>query len=204
MNIHMTSLVKKSIAAGIFIGLSAYLSLLINNKYLSALAFSFGLLFISLLHLNLFTGKVGFFKDKKDIYVLIIMLINNIIGIWFISSMLHLTSNANIVFEKCIELTQTKLQENILIYFTESMLCGMLMFLAVVSFDIYKHYMCIMLPVFVFIICGFEHSIANSFYYIFSYNFLNSIPYILVNIIGNSIGSLFLKYTLIDKKEEEQ
>lgn len=192
MNINLTNLIKKSLVAGMFIGLSGYLSLLINNQYLSALTFSFGLFFISLLQMNLFTGKVGF-ANKNDIFILIIMLINNIIGVWFIGGILRLTSNASIVFEKCIELTQIKLQENIFIHFTESIMCGMLMFLAVVSFNIYKHYICIMLPVFVFIICGFEHSITNSFYYIFSNNFLNSMPYLFINIIGNTVGSLFFK-----------
>lgn len=39
MNIKTNYLIKSSIAAGIFIGLSAYLSLLINNQYISALVF---------------------------------------------------------------------------------------------------------------------------------------------------------------------
>lgn len=204
MNIKTNYLIKSSIAAGIFIGLSAYLSLLINNQYISALAFSFGLLFISLLRMNLFTGKVGFATNLNDTITLLEMLIWNIIGIYFISIILRLTTNANIVFEKCVELSQLKLSENIFSYFTESILCGMLMFLAVMSFSIYKHYICIVLPVFVFITCGFEHSIANSFYYIFSNNFLNSMPYLFINIIGNAIGSLLLKYLLFNKDERKK
>ena len=82
MNIKTNYLIKSSIAAGIFIGLSAYLSLLINNQYISALVFSFGLLFISLLRMNLFTGKVGFATNLNDIIILLEMLIWNIMGIY--------------------------------------------------------------------------------------------------------------------------
>ncbi len=204
MDFKITNFTKYSILSGILIGISAYLSVLIGNQYLSAFAFSFGLLFICLLHINLFTGTIGFINNKNDVIYALLILINNILGIYIISTILHLTSNANFVFEKCNTLSQIKLQENMFIHFFESLLCGMLMFLAVLSFDIYKHYICAVFPIFVFVVCGFEHCIANSFYYIFSYNFIKSLPYLIINILGNTAGSLFIRYFLINLKKEDK
>ena len=53
----------------------------------------------------------------------------------------------------------------------------------------------IVLGVLVFILSGFEHCIADIFYLSASMSFdLKSILYILIAIIGNSIGSLLIRF----------
>ena len=53
--------VKKSILAGILIGLGV----IINLQASTPLVVSFGLITIIYMQLNLYTGKIGFFKSWK-------------------------------------------------------------------------------------------------------------------------------------------
>ena len=78
-------------------------------------------------------------------------------------------------------------------------LCGILMYIAVNNYkkinnDIGK-YSCIFMCVMVFILCGFEHSVANM-YYISVANLLSlkSLLYILIMILGNSVGSILIAF----------
>ena len=58
-------------------------------------------------------------------------------------------------------------------------------------FNKYKSLLVVVLPVFVFVMCGFEHCIANVFYLSVS-KIVNckAIGFIIICIIGNTIGSL--------------
>lgn len=55
--------VKKSTLAGILIGLGVIINLQSSVPALGALLFSFGLLTIINMQLNLFTGKIGFYSN---------------------------------------------------------------------------------------------------------------------------------------------
>lgn len=52
--------IKKSILAGILIGLGVIINLQSANPIIEALLFSFGLLTIINMQLNLYTGKIGY------------------------------------------------------------------------------------------------------------------------------------------------
>lgn len=56
----MNIIIKKSILAGILIGLGVIINLQSENPIIGALLFSFGLLTIIRMQLNLYTGKIGF------------------------------------------------------------------------------------------------------------------------------------------------
>lgn len=56
----MNITIKKSILAGILIGLGVIINLQSENPIIGALLFSFGLLTIIRMQLNLYTGKIGF------------------------------------------------------------------------------------------------------------------------------------------------
>lgn len=57
--------VKKSILAGILIGLGVIINLQASTPLVGATLFSFGLITIIYMQLNLYTGKIGFFKSWK-------------------------------------------------------------------------------------------------------------------------------------------
>jgi formate/nitrite transporter FocA (FNT family) len=78
-----------------------------------------------------------------------------------------------------------------------SAFCGMLVYIAVEGFKVIEHhigkYLVLILAIAGFIICGFEHSIANMFYYFLAGNFsVEAFISILLIVIGNSIGGLFI------------
>jgi len=56
----MSNIIKKSILAGILIGLGVIINLQSENPIIGALLFSFGLLTIIQMQLYLYTGKIGF------------------------------------------------------------------------------------------------------------------------------------------------
>lgn len=70
-------LIRKSILAGIMIGISSTVYLSVNNKIIGALLFSIGLFMICSFKMYLFTGKVGymiitkfyFFKVKTRTFI---------------------------------------------------------------------------------------------------------------------------------------
>ena len=203
MKINKGVLAISSFCAGIIIGLSTYISLLADNKYIAGIILTFGILFTNLLRLDLFTCNIGFYKNKKEIPYLLLFLIFNIIGVFFISSILKLTIDFDIIYEKCLQLTKTKLETSLFIHYSEAMLYGMMLFISIVTFRIYNSYICILLPITICAITGFEHSITDSFYYIFSGNFLKALNTLIITILGNITGALFLKYMLVYNKKEE-
>ena len=73
--------IKKSILAGILIGLGVLINSQSECHALGALLFSFGLLTIIQMQLYLYTGKIGYFSEIHEIKFLLTVLIFNCIGI---------------------------------------------------------------------------------------------------------------------------
>ncbi len=77
-----------------------------------------------------------------------------------------------------------------------SFFCGILMYLAVNTYkevkDIGK-YLAVFLGVIVFILCGFEHCIANMYYFSVSSTWsLNTLLYLIVMVLGNCLGGILI------------
>ena len=74
---------KKSLLAGILIGLGVIINLQASNPTLGALLFSFGLLTIIEMQLFLYTGKIGFVTTNSQITIstVILILVFNCLGI---------------------------------------------------------------------------------------------------------------------------
>ena len=182
--------ILKALLAGILIGFGAYIyvSLFYDNRFLGACLFSLGLISIFHLQADLYTGKIGQFPRLK-IKSLGLMLLFNFIGI----SLLAVTIlGNNQLVEKCMEIASKKTSISIPTALIMAILCGMIIQLAV---DIKKEgpiatIMCIML----FILCGFEHCVANIFYFIGSSVFKwEYILYTAIYIIGNSCGGILMR-----------
>ena len=75
----------------------------------------------------------------------------------------------------------------------------MIMYIAVNNYkkeeDVIGKYMTIFMGVMAFILCGFEHCVANMFYFsiagVFSFKVL---LYLLVMVLGNSLGSIIIAF----------
>lgn len=188
----------KSIFAGIMIGIAGTVYLRVDNNLFGAFLFSIGLLVICMYGMNLFTGKVGYVLINKFnyIYELLITIVGNFIGTFLVARLVLLTRFKS-VSDKAIDLVNLKLNDNLLSIFILSILCGILMYIAVNNYKKINNeigkYSCIFMCVMVFILSGFEHSIANM-YYISVANLLSfkSLLYIFIMLLGNSVGSILI------------
>ena len=192
--------IHEKISAGILIGIGGIAYLAIENKIVGSFIFSFGLLTICMYSFNLYTGKVGYVLVNKISYLLelLISLIGNFLGTFTVGNLMRLTRFENYI-TTATNIVNTKLSDNILSIFILAVMCGMIMYIAVNNYkkenDVIGKYMTIFMGVMAFILCGFEHCVANMFYFsisgIFSFKVL---LYLLVMILGNSIGSLIIAF----------
>lgn len=181
----------------IAIGGTVFLS--IENKVIGASLFSIGLFGVLIYNLNLYTGKIGYLITNfnlKYIKELIITLIGNFIGACSVGFILRYTRIYDKICEKSLILANAKLNDNILSIFILSVFCGLLMYYAVNGFKKqtdFGKYLVVYLGVAVFILCGFEHCIANMYYFsvadIWS---LKTLGYTSIMVLGNSLGSFII------------
>jgi len=223
---HIKTLLK-GVLAGIAISFGGFLCIRTNamaaNTILGSFLFSFGLILICNFGFNLYTGKVCYLFDNKEkpllnrILDLLIMLGGNLIGTLFFANVVKLVmaDNAtnNKVMETLINSVNSKINYEWYQMIGLSFFCGMLVYIAVEGFkkidNMFGKYVVLMLAIGGFIVSGFEHSIANMFYYFLSGSYsLIAFWSLLLCVIGNSIGGLFIplinKIINYKKKTEEK
>lgn len=189
----------KSVLAGIMIGIGGTIYLSIDNKVVGASLFGIGLFMIVIYGFNLYTGKIGYLVDNfnfKYIKMLVITLIGNFIGTFFVGYILKFTRIYSLIHDKAKLLVNVKLDDSLISILILAFFCGILMYLAVNTYkenkDISK-YLGVFLGVIVFILCGFEHCIANMYYFsVANIWSLNTLLYLLIMILGNSLGGMLV------------
>lgn len=179
----------KAILSGILIGIGGTIYLSVENKIVGSILFSIGLLSICYLKLPLYTGKIGYLiKKETSIYDLSYILIGNILGALNTGSIIGY-SKPNI-YELSLILINNKHQINYSNNLINSIFCGILMYIAVNTFKENKSIIGILFAVPVFILSGFEHSIAYCFYAGAARNI--DLLFLSVTIIGNSLGGFLI------------
>lgn len=188
----------KGIYAGIMIGIGGTVYLSISNSIIGAIFFSVGLLTICIYKMNLYTGMIGYIIENKLNYIvtLLLTLIGNFIGT-MITSLLVLNTRIANISVRAKEISAIKINDNYLSIFILSIFCGMLMYIAVNTFkkgkDSIVRYLAIFICVIVFILSGFEHCIANMYYISLAKLWsLKAVLSMLIMILGNSVGSIFI------------
>ena len=171
----------------------------LDNKIIGAGLFSIGLFFIVSRGFNLYTGKVGYIFDNKPKYLIevLITVIGNFIGTFIIGNLLKFTRIYSAINEKAISMSNIKINDSIPSILVLSILCGMLMFLAVDNYknakDSIGQNISVFIAVIVFILCSFEHSIANMYYFSVASTWsIKMILYLLLMILGNGIGGVII------------
>ena len=87
-------------------------------------------------------------------------------------------------------LVSGKLDKGIGSVFLLSVFCGVMMYLAIDNYNKNKNVVFIMFPVMIFILSGFEHSIANMFYFHLAGAYGGkALLYLLVMAVGNGVGA---------------
>lgn len=200
----LSSLIISGFLAGVIIGLAGYCFLLLStiSKVLGALVFPIGLWLICKLNLDLYTGKIGYFKETY-IWTLIIMLVSNLLGAFLFGLLIHWLNPS--IGETALNLLNSKNLtdwEYIIRCFVNGFFCGALVYLAVYSYKTGTSeagkFLGVYLPIFVFVLCGFEHCVADMFYVgaALTYNPLCAFSVIILPIISNSLGAILTRISV--------
>ena len=184
------------VLAGAMISFGAAVLLSCDNRYLGAFLFSVALLSICFFGFNLYTGKVGFLigsHQKAALQELFCGLLGNaaatlLFGLLLAYALPQLRETALAACEK--RMTQLPLQTLVRAFF-----CGVLMYVAVWVYREKKTPLGILFCIPVFILSGYEHSIADMAYFSIAGLFRpQSLAFLLLVVLGNSIGGLFIPF----------
>lgn len=185
---------RESLCAGILITIGGTVFLSCENKTAGAVLFSVALLCICYKSYYLFTGKIGYIVEqhtKQDFLNLDVGLFGNLAATFFLGMLLRTVLPS--IGEKAAEMCSTKLAQFPLYTFIRGFFCGILMYLAVSIYKEKNSVLGILFCVPVFILCGFEHSIADMFYLgasgIFS---VKIILFTALVVAGNTFGAIVL------------
>lgn len=188
----MLKLIIDGIKAGIMIAIGGSVFLACENRYIGAILFSVALLSICLKGYSLFTGKVGYLPEnhsREAVKILLCGLLGNIVSTVLLGFAVSFANPA--LGEAAKVICEAKLSQEALQTFIRAFFCGVLMYMAVSTYREKGTLAGIFFCVPVFILSGFEHSIANMFYFGASGIInLDSAIYLAIVVIGNSVGGM--------------
>lgn len=188
-----------AIMAGIMISIGGTVFLASESKLCGAVFFSLGLTVILFNGFSLFTGKTAYIFENKPSYLLQLLLIwvGNVIGTAVMGVLVGFSKPdlATKAYDICTKkLTQSPLQTIVL-----SVFCAILVYIAVDYFrnnkekNIIPAIILVFTCIPVFILSGFEHSVADMFYFSLaccSSALYEGVVYILLVSFGNLLGAV--------------
>ena len=185
-----------SIGAGIYVSIAGSAFFGSDNRFVGAALFCVALVAICYQGLYLFTGKIGYLADthdKQSVVDVALTLVGNGLGTLACGLAVGYIKPGyrNIAWEMC----ESKLALSMGQAFAAAIFCGILMYTAVEVFKVGKSPLGIFFCVPAFIIAGFEHSIANMFYFASARMFTGEvIVFLVVVILGKSVGGMLLPW----------
>lgn len=189
-----------SIVAGGLIAIGAIVNLQIGGV-IGAILFSFGLLMIVMQGLELFTGKVGYALDGGVRWQkLAVILLGNAYGVIITAGVLSFTPLGITLAPAATAIIASRISAGLLANVILGIGCGVCVYLAVDNWANTHDWMSVMLPVGVFIICGFGHCIADMFYAVLGNAGLEGWLTVLATGIGNVLGSWIIP--IVNKQKD--
>ena len=181
----------KELLAGILIGIGGITYLRTGDPLVSPFLFSVGLIAVVLTGSPLYTGRIGDFPLEKTglarhIADYALMLLFNLLG----AVLTGLAASELFGFAGMS--MEAKLAQSPLKALALGFGCGMMMYLAVSGYKKTGKLILLSLPVATFIFCGFDHCIADAFYFAAAHT-LPAWYYFPMVILGNTLGALFFK-----------
>ena len=188
----------RAFATGIAIAIGGIVYLSCENRYLGAFLFGTGLFVILSFGFNLFTGRVGYAVENKPSYI------SSLLGIWLgnfagtaLSAFLVLNTRICCIADKASDMCDTKLADSPLSIFILAAFCGLLMFIAADGYKTITNsagkILAVFLPVVVFILSGFEHCVANMFYFTLAKAWsVKAFVWLMIMTLGNSVGGILI------------
>lgn len=197
-----------ALVSGMVIGIGGASSLLSANlfgtagKLIGACMFSLGIYTIVVFEMRLFTGMIADIPTLgvKNSWQLAVCFLCNAIGVAITSVFVYYSYIGETVVAQASNLMSAKLNANGWWFsgFCSSVLCGALISISVKANKYapakkVSSTVGVLFPIIVFAFCGFDHSVANMmyFYYLGEISW-RVVGYILLSILGNIIGGVFL------------
>ena len=188
-----------AILAGLCIALGGTVYLTLENKIVGAFLFTLGLFTICTFGFNLFTGKVCYVFERDFDYLVDVGVIwlGNLAGTLLSGCALLSTRIGPALAEKAAAVCATKLGDGLLSIFILAVFCNIMIFIGVDGYNKNPHeagkYLSMFMAIMVFILCGFEHCVANMFYFTLGGVWGGkAILYLLVMTLGNVVGGLII------------
>lgn len=188
----------KAVLGGSMIAFGAIVYLSVQNHVIGSFLFAFGIFSIYSFGFYLYTGKVCFIPNKKPSYlgVVGITYLGNIAGAVGTGLLVPYTKLSSIQ-ETAQELVRHKLDDSLFSSFLMSVFCGIMICISVMGYlmnkDSLGRYLALFLPIMVFLLSGFEHSIANLFYYTVAGVWgTKAVIYSIVIAVGNLLGGIII------------
>ncbi len=184
------------IASGMLVGIGGTVYLSCESKVVGAVLFSVALLCICLMGFYLYTGKIGLFiekPDKQSAIALPVGFAGNAIGAALTALGAAVCKPA--LIETAKKACDAKLEGGMLRGLVAAVFCGVLMYAAVKTYGAKGTLLGIVFCIPTFILCGFEHSVADVYYFTLASlaGFKPmSILFILVAVVGNTLGGWLL------------
>jgi len=204
------------ILAGFAIGLGSFAFVMCKaagSHIVGSVAFSIGLLLVCFLSLNLYTGKIGFAIDgpKENVINLAPIYVGNIIGAVVAGYLFYFaTKNLESVNAAINGVVNARVIGDADPWYRcliMSSLCGVFVFLAVYGYKKFQNSgmkaFAIIMCVFIFVVTGMEHTIANMVYFSFGNAWSwNAVLNIVITTVGNSIGAIlaYLSVKVVERK----
>ena len=199
-----------SVLAGCCIGFGGIIYLMSSSKVLGSMFFAIGLLTICSYGLHLYTGKVCyvFQNNKKFALQIPIVWFGNLIGTGITALIVLTTRNGEAIAQAASALCDVKMNDSYLSLFMLGIFCNIMIYISVEGYNKIQYelgkYISLFLGVMVFILSGFEHSVADMFYFWAANNWsVESVIRLLIITSGNAVGGIFFSETkryICDKK----
>ena len=200
----MLKKILNGVSAGLMVSIGCAVFLACENKVVGSILFTVALLVICFRGYSLYTGKIGFipFSHKKeDFSVLLLGLLGNAIGMIVFGLLISVALPD--LKENAIKICSAKLDLKWYQTIIRGLFCGVLMFIAVYVYKENKSIVAILFAIPTFILCGFEHSVADIGYFAVANMFsLKIVLFIILVVIGNTIGSMILPYLSIAQQDK--
>ncbi len=183
-----------AVLGGAAIGVGGIVFLSVEYRIAGALMFTVGLYTICVHGLNLFTGKVGYLTEQPAAYLieLAVIWLGNLIGT-HLAALGALSSRIGGISSAAQGLCEGKLSDSPGSLFLLAVFCGALMYIAVEGYKVAGNPLMLFLCVASFILCGFEHCIADMFYFSAAGMWSPAAFFrILVITVGNTAGAVLI------------
>ena len=193
--------------AGICIALGGSVFLACENKTTGAVLFSVALLCICWQGYSLYTGKICFIPEKhgKDEFsVLLCGLLGNLLATVAFGYIVRLGIPS--IGEKALSVCTGKLEgQSFVQTLVRGFMCGILIYLAVIVYRENRTPLGIIVCIPVFILSGYEHSIADMFYFASSGMLsFRAFLFIMTVVLGNSLGGMLIPAIKLLMHREEK